>query len=133
MNSKQMKPNKARIRKWVNALRSGQYKQANGTLREGQDTFCCLGVACEISGLSEWKNVVPGDPDYMYAYLGDTQQMPVKVANYFGLDEGNPYIVLNKKGDEEGLAQLNDGGKSFKQIANLIEKNFLAPKKVVKK
>lgn len=38
--------------RWVKALRSGKYRQARGVLRtsdaEGQ-TFCCLGVLCEVN------------------------------------------------------------------------------------
>lgn len=33
--------------KWIEALRSGDYKQGQGALRE-DDRFCCLGLACEI-------------------------------------------------------------------------------------
>tara|TARA_R110000765_G_scaffold295038_1_gene390141 strand:- start:4 stop:411 length:408 start_codon:yes stop_codon:yes gene_type:complete len=41
--------------KWINALRSGLYKQGSGSLvHEHQVTgvisYCCLGVACEIAG-----------------------------------------------------------------------------------
>ena len=34
-------------KKWVKALRSGDYKQGHGRLRT-DDTFCCLGVACDL-------------------------------------------------------------------------------------
>ena len=38
--------------KWVDALRSGEYKQTRGALRgddEGNEPkFCCLGVACDL-------------------------------------------------------------------------------------
>lgn len=40
-------------RKWIKALRSGRYKQGVKRLR-GDDKFCCLGVACDISGLGSW-------------------------------------------------------------------------------
>ena len=38
----------ANAKKWVRALRSGKYKQGREWLRAG-DTFCCLGVACELA------------------------------------------------------------------------------------
>lgn len=43
-------------KEWVKALRSGKYEQAKGTLKQtdgGREQFCCLGVACDISGLGE--------------------------------------------------------------------------------
>lgn len=43
-----MKPNKSDIMKWINALRSGEYKQANGAL-QNEYGYCCLGVLCEIA------------------------------------------------------------------------------------
>lgn len=42
-----MKLNKKQFKTWINALRSGKYKQTTGTL---QDTagYCCLGLACKV-------------------------------------------------------------------------------------
>lgn len=42
-----VQPTTKQITKWVNALRSGKFKQGKNQLQI--DTkFCCLGVACEI-------------------------------------------------------------------------------------
>lgn len=38
---------RAQAMKWVDALRSGKYKQTTETLQDANG-FCCLGVACEI-------------------------------------------------------------------------------------
>lgn len=38
--------------KWIDALRSGTYKQGYKTLHPRTD-FCCLGVLCDIAGY-EW-------------------------------------------------------------------------------
>ena len=35
-------------KKWVAALRSGEYKQGQYNLRSDQDHFYCLGVACDL-------------------------------------------------------------------------------------
>jgi hypothetical protein len=40
--------------KWLKALRSGKYKQARGTLFNG-DGYCCLGVLCRTQGISNRK------------------------------------------------------------------------------
>ncbi len=39
---------------WVNGLRSGDYKQVKGPIRDG-DCFCALGVLHEVRG-GEWLN-----------------------------------------------------------------------------
>ena len=49
---KQQKENRE---KWLEALRSGKYKQALSTLKNNEAAYCCLGIACEISGLGEWS------------------------------------------------------------------------------
>lgn len=33
--------------KWITALRSGEYRQGRGSLRE-HDAYCCLGVLCDL-------------------------------------------------------------------------------------
>lgn len=55
MSNPKMKPEVKEA--WINALRSGEYKQGRGTLhqrgtedREGApDKFCCLGVLCDLA------------------------------------------------------------------------------------
>jgi hypothetical protein len=52
-------PNLANIRAWVDALRSGRYEQGHGrllTVADDVKRFCCLGVACDISGLGHWDD-----------------------------------------------------------------------------
>ena len=78
--------------KWVEALRSGKYKQTKGELKNGQG-FCCLGVACEI-GLT--KRRYNGDDLVQFKFLDNE--------------------IQNK------LATYNDNGKSFNWIANYINK-----------
>lgn len=41
-----MKVSKKTITKWIDALRSGEYKQTTGELQD-DNGFCCLGVACK--------------------------------------------------------------------------------------
>ncbi|NBQ68164.1 MAG: hypothetical protein EBU46_04735, partial [Nitrosomonadaceae bacterium] len=48
---------KAEIKqRWLNALRSGKYKQGEGSLRqldnEGKPQYCCLGVLCDLHRIS---------------------------------------------------------------------------------
>ncbi len=36
--------------KWIDALRSGEFKQAQGSLKH-DDGYCCLGVLCVLKGM----------------------------------------------------------------------------------
>lgn len=35
--------------KWVKALRSGEFKQGIGGLKDKNNNYCCLGVLCAIA------------------------------------------------------------------------------------
>ena len=121
------KVQKARVQKLVDALRSRKYKQGVGRLRI-DDKFCCLGVACDISGLGKWEQ----DPVYgqwSYTVKGknaenESHVMPERVFKYFGFDDQNP--TLQPHASYESAAEMNDYGHSkFKTIATAFEKAFL--------
>ncbi len=90
-------------KKWVEALESGRFQQAKGKLRTA-DGFCCLGVACEISGLGKWDH-----ENYKTKTSSRSSFLPMEVKEWLGLG--------HKDGD---LMILNDGGSSFLEIAALI-------------
>jgi hypothetical protein len=92
--------------KWVNALRSGEYKQCRNTLHEGE-AYCCLGVLAVISGLDvEGRVGLLADPD---------SYEPI-------------YNLIGSKFIARNLAERNDGHyyhpHSFSEIADYIEKNL---------
>ena len=129
-------------KRWLKALRSGKYEQTTGTLCEPDSkgkpqAYCCLGVLCDIHRQSRRQK---GDKWEEYdssalRYHGADGLLPEKVINWAftsstiaGLEaEGeDPKSVLEdidipKAGS---LAELNDEGKSFKEIATVIEKHL---------
>ncbi len=100
-------------RLWVEALRSGKYQQGDGVLRS-DGKFCCLGVACDISGLGEW---IVEDGNDRYEFDGDIRSggIPRAMLGYFGLKETMGEYGLTS------LADQNDNGKPFTEIADIIE------------
>jgi hypothetical protein len=109
--------------KWVEALRSDKYKQGKSYLKVG-DTFCCLGVLCDISGLAKWKRPATiTAPPGVGMYLDAETTLPGAVMSWAGLREGNPEIPFTDGGFDT-LADVNDGGASFGEIADLIEKHL---------
>lgn len=123
-------------KEWVEALRSGEYKQGKMNLRSKNDEYCCLGVLCDIyrkkvAGAPDWNPV--SDLKKTYQYGDSYGYPPVEVRDWAGHDVFQ-YIDASKHAPEQvdknyGEAQmtlvaLNDGGATFEQIANLIEESL---------
>lgn len=115
--------------KWVKALDSDKYEQTRDKLHRttgGMDTFCCLGVACEVAienGVD--LPVVTDDSDLFgcVVYDGDRYALPPVVRDWLGLSDSIGTHFSTDELDEEevdSLANLNDNGASFKEIAALI-------------
>lgn len=138
-------------KRWVEALRSGEYSQGKGALRaQSADSYCCLGVLCDLAvkdGAAGW---VPYDQhsylavyhpsqDEVYTTLSrqDYLVLPQAIADWAGLRGVSPEISTDAVDDERltdidwdgtdfvGLTNLNDGGFTFEQIADLIEASDL--------
>ena len=116
----------AAVREWVAALRSGKFTQCKGTLRLG-DHYCCLGVACELSGVGEWRSVFlrrVNSSDFAYYVPGNQfgakGMPPDEVQRWLG----DPFVHVPGGDDSliKKLVQMNDSGRyTFEDIANAIE------------
>jgi hypothetical protein len=126
---------------WVAALRSGKYSQDTGVLRSTQG-YCCLGVLCDLyaqehneqwdvhrwnTNLGESYDIpenkvseINGSDEFLFG--NELEHLPDTVKMWAGLNHPNPYVYSDGI-DNEGyhLSVLNDNGKSFNEIADLIE------------
>jgi hypothetical protein len=126
---------------WVTALRSGQYLQGTGVLHrrtEGNDTYCCLGVLCEVAikaGVELSTSAHTGcrndectacRGNAIHTYGGFDDFLPPKIVEWAGLENGNP--VTSEQFDDlvspATLSYLNDNGKNFSEIADIIERDL---------
>lgn len=101
--------------KWIKALRSGEYKQIKGRLKR-TNGFCCLGVLCDLYGKE--KNVKWDDSHF----LRDFSLLPDEVRDWANLKFTDPTVNNNKRFIT--LSNINDSGTSFKEIADIIEKQL---------
>ena len=110
---------------WLEALESGKFEQGQTCLKK-DNKFCCLGVACELSGIEAILMTRSGIT--RYEYLGEKHYLPKEIVDKLKF-RGN-------QGDAFGeptmaIALLNDEGKTFKEIAAIIRANpfqyFTAP------
>lgn len=134
--------------KWIDALLSDDYEQTTGQLGRyadsGPDKYCCLGVLCDIMldddaapvRLDErngpWRDIKFNE--------GQGSVLPYELAAYLGVEAAPTYTMefdperefISEWGffaapfDDRGtfleleLADLNDSGFSFAQIADVI-------------
>lgn len=93
---------------WVAALRSDIYGQTQQRLRS-MNNYCCLGVLCDLLHPEGWRSSNEG---WEHSY---NQSMPgAAVMEESGLGDG----------DADMLAQMNDDGFTFEDIAAWIEENL---------
>lgn len=100
---------------WLAALRSGSYQQGRDHLRDLDDNFCCLGVACDL-----FHPEPPSPRDTVYKYSKEVCLAPhsVKEALLLRTATGLPNSV-----ELTALTDLNDRGVTFEEIADIIEAN----------
>lgn len=99
--------------KWLKALRGGEYEQCKGALYDN-GKFCCIGVECHLHGVSKT------DLGFRKT-MGGTKDVFDRVPKYMDVikQAENP-----SNSAQQFLIEMNDSGKSFKQIANWIERNL---------
>lgn len=75
---------------WVHALESGEYQQGKGFLHPTPDTYCCLGVMCDLADPNGWEP--PDDPARPIPSINHTTVLPdSNIAHQVGLIGGRRY------------------------------------------
>lgn len=139
---------------WIDALRSGEFKQGAGDLHqvrpigvggEIEERFCCLGilsVMCKNAGAVTSNEAERVGTVVAYGEKGETAYLPTEVIAWAGLEytgkrtfqgsgveevRGIIDIGTKKKNfhDEINLSRMNDTGASFEEIADVIEQQVV--------
>lgn len=107
--------------KWVDALRSGEYKQGQGYLKTEDGGYCCLGVLQMCT------------QGYVEMHEEDNTPRALPTRSYWSKIRTDLDYYSAGEGLEAELTHMNDGGgtwtgdpQSFEQIADFIEKNVEA-------
>lgn len=113
--------------KLVKALRSGEYEQGRTQLVDEDDRFCCLGVACNINEVElDWKY---NKSWKRWEMDGDSGVLPYEVQKEFGFDTEQGHrrdgrMIRIGGISYKNLADANDRGVPFTDIADYIEANY---------
>jgi hypothetical protein len=129
--------------KWVNALRSGDYEQGQGALRNLDGQYCCLGVLCDLydkhrmedfGAESSWTVDTVSLNEYISVLDSSEVGVPAnEVVDWAGLPDNNPEVLVDLKDEVGGeayqcelpIAELNDDqGLTFNELADIIEEQL---------
>lgn len=116
------------VKEWVSALRSGEYEQAKEVLAT-EHGYCCLGVLCELYSktVKPIKTIVQNEIEddvgnlrtvWDTEYDKETEILPKCVMEWAGLRSPEGGFT---DASITSLASLNDNGKTFAEIADVIE------------
>lgn len=106
--------NKKQAQKWIDALRSGEYKQGKGTL-QNKLGYCCLGVLCKISIPLEKQDLLRG---YLYGGVPRHQSNALQWIRDVNFD------MADKAGNS--FSRLNDiEDATFDEIADMIQLYYI--------
>jgi hypothetical protein len=117
--------------KWVDALKSGDYKKGQGSLRAGSlvsetQQFCCLGVLCDLyhkeTGKGEWRERTDMPNMRKFAFYTpdgsfDSNYAPQEVLAWAGIKPR----LRGAGAMDRPLAVANDCNVSFDPIVAIIE------------
>lgn len=109
--------------KWVEALRSGSYKQLHGCIKDsnketGITGYCCSGVLCEVAGKDALKAGYSGFVSSEMAHeIGLPSAGALEVDNFNG---DGPVERYDNNSFQIQAAARNDLGWTFAQIADWI-------------
>jgi len=140
------------VEQWCQALESGEFNQGTGGLHYlvvgpdgAPESMCCLGVAChKFAEACDLQVDIRNDVGRVN-YEGQGGYLPAKVAKYLGIPashletkDSQTYNIRvtvdyslsimfpnNSVGETVSVAQLNDRGTPFTEIARLLRKEFL--------
>lgn len=117
---------------WVEALRSGKYKQGTGRLSRVDDNgvtrMCCLGVLCDLytkqTGNGGW--IVYDEMIRFISFpsvpvIGESSLLPREVAHWADLDNNRGMKGINLDSMNDGIGQP---AHSYAEIAMVIEECF---------
>jgi hypothetical protein len=121
-------------KRWMDALRSGEYKQGKGCLARncsGEKEYCCLGVLCDIYMQDHPNETMTWEYDLddstnetkIGSLHGTEFVLPHKVQEWSGLGEAVP--MVDYRYSHYMISELNDShNMNFNKLADLIEEEL---------
>lgn len=117
--------------KWIDALTNGKYQQGREVLRTPKDTFCCLGVLCDLYAQehadSKWGVNMFNEPTFIAQGEDQLISPPNAVLEWADLDADDVTMLIfhndpiSASYDNNDVRTPEQPGLPFTDIAELIE------------
>lgn len=114
----------AMLEKWIEALRSGEFKQTTHRLQDSQG-YCCLGVACELLIPEKKKNKTN------YGFLSRSLPEYQEFAPLFLKLINDDFTEITREASNglevgQSLTSLNDSlGFDFNEISDILQAVYI--------
>lgn len=124
-----MPVNEENFRKWLDALRSGNYRQGRHVLEKpahGDEPtqYCCLGVACRVA-MENGVELEVKETTTSVEFDSHSGQLPGKVLRWLGVSNYSLLVQTSQDGVHVPVSIINDDGECFANIADLLEQTYL--------
>lgn len=127
--------------KWVEALRSGEFRQTSGKLHDQEtDSYCCLGVLCKVAGAEfgtaeieaeSDEGSYPSTIDHAPVLNGrvlvddDAEELSDAFSKEIGIEDQQFELIKRNDGFGEDPAKPEFvRQQTFQEIADYIEENL---------
>jgi hypothetical protein len=120
--------NKARVQLWVDALRSGEFTQAQGVLEQTEQEdgiprvvgHCCLGVAQHVALRNGWQSIGRHPAELDWGRAG----MDLEIGEWYGFTFANKNDPMLTE-TTSCVAANDQRGWSFEKIADALEARYI--------
>lgn len=107
---------------WIKALRSGKYKQGQGTLfLQSSKNYCCLGVLVRVCGIRTDSRLLIDNSDITNINLKNYRLSKEKLKKFKAVHN---YFKSNHNVESQLIIMNDDKGCNFNEIANYIDKRL---------
>lgn len=119
---KEVKFPKSIKKAWIKALRSGKYKQGQGTLfLQSSKNYCCLGVLVRVCGIRTDSRLLIDNSDITTIDLKKYHLSKEKLKKFKTV---HSYFNLYRQIESQLIKMNDDNGCNFNEIANYIDKHL---------
>jgi len=117
------------LKMWLTTLEQHPERQTISVLGRTEGKFCCLGQLCHLLYEEDEITTSKNGEFYFYGSDFDSELLPKEIVDFMHFFDNSGCIEEDRESDDRkySLADMNDNGTTWPEIANFIREN---PEKV---